>query len=539
MKNQTPSTFLESIDMAGFNTYNCTKDAGLEGLLKALKPAYGIALYEISAELTQDVKDTIKGFITEVLKKTNTYVAQNKQLFIKKDNKYKPKAMKKLKQIGAVDAIPWKSFIELTEKLDKKDLLLQSLDIIEKTKKIHPVYAGLFVFAALVKESENFYIDDYLNTVKQFINEKSGFNITTGTSTFKDLYRAVDRFVEEKKAKEDVKEGKIQKSSIDNSENAPPPAAQIIVVKEENRESVSPPDPPAPVEEENLPPPDASIVVEDEGNALNGSGDETFITENATVSTTIVHVDETVMVEIEDILDATFGENDGQRNDEEDVSTLQINNTVNVQVVDETIFIDNSDQKDDTGNASETSIDQVEQSVTVPSDDVNETCLEDALAQEDKTDTSQPDTSAKVENEVDNKEKVPANCDTGTKNEAFSNDQNRVEGDQNENQTAKTSLERDTDAMTRESEPVKSQPDANDNVDEEKEEVSANNDDETKNETLPDNDSIVEDDEDAYQSAKTSADSDNDSEAGEGEDGKQQRVEDKTDSEGSSEVNRN
>uniref|UniRef100_A0AC35FT71 Aurora kinase n=1 Tax=Panagrolaimus sp. PS1159 TaxID=55785 RepID=A0AC35FT71_9BILA len=172
-----------------YKNYNC--DGKLDQFATFLRPAYGIAIHDL-CDIQSDEKDVIKNFVKNVLGK-KTYVEKSSRRFMKEGDTYIPKAPTIKSKVSPIDATPWESFIELVQRMDKKDLVLQAVAIIEKAEGIHPVVSGLFFFAALVVESVG--DEQYLNKMKDVV--QLYFKITTGPKSFDDLLRVVDAYVQQ------------------------------------------------------------------------------------------------------------------------------------------------------------------------------------------------------------------------------------------------------------------------------------------------------------------------------------------------------
>uniref|UniRef100_A0A914P5S7 Aurora kinase n=1 Tax=Panagrolaimus davidi TaxID=227884 RepID=A0A914P5S7_9BILA len=172
-----------------YKNYNC--DGNLDEFATFLRPAYGIAIYDLD-DIPVTAKDFIKDFVKNVLGKKR-YVDKISRRFMKEDDKYIPTAKTIRSKVSQIDATPWESFIELVQRMNKEDLVLQAVAIIEKNEDIHPVVTGLFFFAALVVES----VGDkhFLDKMKDVV--RLNFKIITGPKSFDDLCKVVDAFVQQ------------------------------------------------------------------------------------------------------------------------------------------------------------------------------------------------------------------------------------------------------------------------------------------------------------------------------------------------------
>uniref|UniRef100_A0A914XWJ2 Uncharacterized protein n=1 Tax=Panagrolaimus superbus TaxID=310955 RepID=A0A914XWJ2_9BILA len=176
-----------------FDHYNCTIDGGINQFSIYLRSAYGSALFDINNELTERELNIIKKFTEQVLKK-KSYVAKGEpsvHMFHVLQQKEVQSHLLMLFH-GEVSK-------QLIDKMDKRDLFLQACEIIEKTKELHPVISGLFIFAALIAEATVDDDENYLDKIKNIVDDDFGIEITTGPLSFEVLNEAVDHFVKAKK----------------------------------------------------------------------------------------------------------------------------------------------------------------------------------------------------------------------------------------------------------------------------------------------------------------------------------------------------
>uniref|UniRef100_A0AC35FUC5 Aurora kinase n=1 Tax=Panagrolaimus sp. PS1159 TaxID=55785 RepID=A0AC35FUC5_9BILA len=174
-----------------YRNYDC--DGNLDEFANFLRPAYGIAIHDLDdIQLTVTEKDVLKNFVKNVLGKKR-YVDKMYRKFMKDGDKYIPKAPTIRLKVLPIDATPWQSFIELVQRMDKKNLILQAVAIIETAEDIHPVVSGLFFFAALIVESVG--DKDFLKKMKDIVHHN--FKITTGPKSFDDFCKVVDAYVQQ------------------------------------------------------------------------------------------------------------------------------------------------------------------------------------------------------------------------------------------------------------------------------------------------------------------------------------------------------
>uniref|UniRef100_A0A914QN23 Uncharacterized protein n=1 Tax=Panagrolaimus davidi TaxID=227884 RepID=A0A914QN23_9BILA len=228
-----------------YKHYNC--DGNLDEFATFLRPAYGIAIHDLD-DIPVTAKDFIKDFVKNVLGKKR-YVDKMSRRFMKEGDKYIPTATTIRSKVSPIDATPWESFIELVQRMVKKDLVLQAVAIIKTAEDIHPVVTGLFFFAALVVESVG--DKNYLNKMKDVVC--LNFKITTGPKSFNDLCKVVDAFVlDQLKTVEETTEVNKKEDVVPSSQNSNAEIGETVleeptivheIMKAGDKEEIVPPNP--------------------------------------------------------------------------------------------------------------------------------------------------------------------------------------------------------------------------------------------------------------------------------------------------------